>query len=152
MADFNISITVTGSIGGQSFSWSRTATVANIDDAVYGLSQYAASVGDTETTAQSSDGLYSYSGAAVIVQVHTSPGAIANFGVTCTDSGQRARWLAAAFVPVIYYNGAGTGFTGGVNASDSATDTPTIDIVGSHYEGFIGTPSNAALIGLKAIS
>jgi hypothetical protein len=152
MADFTITIAVTGSIGGQSFSWSRTATVENIDDAVHSLAQNAQGFGDTETTAQTADGVYSYSGAAVIAQVHTSPGAIANFGATCTDTGQRGRWLAAAFVPVIHYNGAGTGFTGGVNASNTATDTPTIDIVGAHYDAFIGTPSNATLIGLKAIS
>jgi hypothetical protein len=152
MADFDISITVTGSIGGQSFSWSRTATVANIEAAVYGISATGYLAGNTEGEEQTADGIYSYAGAAVIAVVHTNPATVVNVGATCTDTAQRGRFLAPAFVPMIYYNGAGTGFTGGVNASATSTDTPTIDIAGTTVAQMMGNGPVASLLGLKAIS
>lgn len=152
MADFTITITVTGSIGGQSFSWSRTATVADIDASVYGLSTLNDLLGTPESGLQTTDGIYSYSGAAVICSVHTNPGAVFDVGALCSDGGVRAQFLVPAFVPMIYYNGAGTGFTGGVNASGTATDTPTIDIAGTTIAVMMGNGACSTLIGLKAIS
>jgi hypothetical protein len=152
MADFSISITVTGSMGGQSFSWSRTATVANIDAAVYGLFQTNDLLGTPESSVQQADGIYSYSGAAVMCVVHTNPGAVCNVSCVCTDEGARGAFLVPAFVPMIYYNGAGTGFTGGLNASGSATDTPTLDIAATVVQVMMGNGPVASLIGLKAIS
>jgi len=154
MADLSISITVTGSMGGQSFTWSRTATVGNIDDAVYGLFQTKDFVGSTESGSgsQAADGIYSYSGAAVMCVVHTNPGTVCKISALCSDGTARGSFLVLPFVPMIYYNGAGTGFTGGLNASNTSTDTPTIDITAIQSQVMMGSGSVAALIGLKSIS
>jgi hypothetical protein len=152
MADFDITITVSGSIGGQAFSWSRSTTIEGIEAAVYGLSIINELIGTPEAGLQTTDGIYSYSGAAVICTVHTNPGTVFDVGALCSDGGVRAQFLVPAFVPMIYYNGAGTGFTGGVNASATSTDTPTIDIAGTTVAQMMGNGPVASLLGLKAIS
>jgi len=155
MADMTITIRVTASIGGQAFAWTRTATVANIDAAVYGLNgPSSGSSGVTEALVGSTavDGVYSYSGAAVVCVVHTNPGMVSNIPILDAAGAQRGGFLAVPFVPVIYYNGAGTGFTGGINSSNTATDTPTVDIVAGAAQYFTGSGPTATLIGLKAIS
>ena len=152
MADFDITITVSGSIGGQAFSWSRSTTIEGIEAAVYGVSVLNDLFATPEAGLQTADGIYSYSGAAVICAVHTNPGTVFDIGALCSDGGVRAQFLVPAFVPMIYYNGAGTGFTGGVNASGTATDTPTIDIAGTTIAVMMGNGPSSTLIGLKAIS
>jgi|688.fasta_scaffold162298_4 hypothetical protein len=156
MADFSISITVTGSIGGQSFSWSRTATVANIDAAIYGLNssiQTTSGLGSDSAGGFAVDGHHDYTGVAVACFVHNNPGTILWLNPIDPTGTVYAGVLMPPNLPMIYYGGAGTGFTGSFNASNSATDTPTVDMVGAiNATQFIGSGSITALYGLKAVS
>ena len=156
MADFTITIAVTGSIGGQSFSWSRTATVANIDAAVYGLNssvQTNSGLGSDSAGGFSLDGHHDYTGVAVACFVHNNPGTIIKINPIDTTGTVYASVIMPPNVPMIYYGGAGAGFTGTFNSSNTATDTPTVDMVGMiSAEPLIGSGSIAGLYGLKAVS
>jgi hypothetical protein len=156
MADFTITITVTGSIGGQSFTWSRTATVANIDAAIYGLnssSQTNSGLGSDSAGRFAVDGHHDYTGVAVACFVHNNPGTILTLNPIDPTGTVYASVLMPPNLPMIYYGGAGTGFTGSFNSSNSSTATPTVDMVGAiSIIPFIGSGSIAGLYGLKAVS
>jgi hypothetical protein len=156
MADFDITITVSGSIGGQAFSWSRSATVADIDAAVYGLNASAqtnSGLGSDEAGGFAVDGHHSYNGVAVACFVHNNPGTILTLNPIDPTGTVFASVMMPPNVPMIYYGGAGTGFTGAFNSSNTGTDTPTVDMVGAiSVVPFIGSGSIAGLLGIKAVS
>jgi len=156
MADMTITITVTSSAGGNTINWSRTATVADLLSAVHKVSEGGSVAGLQVTAASESTtsalGYYS-TGLAVLVAVHTS----VNSHGACQmqDSSRNSYYgpVLPAGVPFIAYNNAGAGgFSGGVNYSNTATDTPTVDIDGALFKDYSGACTFTSLGGLKLIS
>lgn len=156
MADFTITIRVSGSVDGQAFAWTRTAIVNDIEEAIYGLNastQANTGLGSDEAGGFPLDGHHSYSGVAVACFVHNNPATIVTLNPIDPTGTVYCSVLMAPGIPMIYYGGAGTGFTGAFNSSNTGTDTPTVDMVGTvSTVPFIGTGTIGGLIGLKPVS
>lgn len=156
MADMTITITVTSSAGGNTINWSRTATITDLLSAVHKVSEGGTATGLQLTAASESttsgNGIYS-TGLAVLVAVHTS---VNSHGACQMQDSSRTNYygpVMPAGVPFIAYNNAGAGgFGGGVNFSNTATDTPTVDIDGAFFKDYSGACTFTSLGGLKLIS
>lgn len=155
MSSINIQVTVTGRIGGKSFSWSRIAVIEGILDV---MEQAAESLNPgsgfstTENNAELMDGWHSFSGLAVGIFVNSGPSTVLRVSPNATGKAAVAPALLPANVPYIVYNGAGTGFDGGAGSSNTAGDIPTDDIESVGLTDFLGRASVGSLVGLKLIS
>lgn len=157
MADLTITITVSASIDGQAFRWSRSATITSLDSAIFGARQTphnsGQAIGGSEagSLASLSDGLYSYTGIAVGCFVHASQNAVIPLTLLDSTGTLITGVMMSANVPFIVYGG--YDFNGAAKSSGTSTDTPTVDVDGVIVSApFIGTGSIRALVGLKAIS
>lgn len=157
MSTMTITITVTGRVGGNNITWSRTATVEGLLGAVHTAGD-AVNTGDVAATLASSEnyptgsGRYS-TGLAVLCAVHTGQTSQAYLEMDDKDENTYMMPVLIEGVPCIMYNGAGAGgFEGGYSASSTATDKPTIDIDTVRLLNLTGHAPYAALAGLKLIS
>lgn len=150
MADMTITITVTGRVGSNTATWSRTATVADLLGAIHRVGESGGNANSAE--ADAGDGIYS-SGAAVTCAVHAGDNALMRATAQDTSRNSIGAALLGKGIPHILYNGAGAGgFNGGGKWSGTNTDTPTDDIASVNLASFIGLAPHAALTGLKLIS
>lgn len=156
MADFTITIRVSGTAGGQSISWARTATITDIDVVVQNghnavqIGEGSGSIVGIESAVPGGVGLTSYTGIAVSAVVSEGQGTltlVTPYDVSLNSNGSA---ICPPGVPFITYQGGD--FNGAMNIGSSATLQPTVDIgsiaVGPSY----GFGSFKALAGLKAVS
>ena len=145
MATMTIRITVQA----KGITWSRTATV-DVDTANYQQGFSAPAAFAIEGTA-SSVGTHSYSGIAVGVVANKAKGSVAQLSL-CSSGAYVAGAYVQPHLPFIFYSGAGGGFTGAINGSATATDTPTVDVQYISPIVVLGTQNIHSLAGLKVIS
>lgn len=152
-----ITISVTGRIGGNNITWSRTATVEGLLGAVHRVGEGSTSE-QSLTCAMASEtpaigtGVYS-TGAAVCCIVHSGQGASAFLDIYDSSKNDYNGPVLPEGLPFITYNGAGAGgFNGGINLSATATDTPTNDIDYILVRSISGQAPWSSLTGLKLIS
>ena len=146
-------MTITIAVSTKGFTWSRTASIADVTAAVTQISEktYGDSfVGGIESTAQG-DGLQSFSAIAVACLVNSGTGSLLK-ALTLSSSAASGGAVIPTGIPFIVYNGAGTGFTGGVTSGASSTITPTSDIESLQVGSLMGSPVSNILLGLKATS
>lgn len=156
MADFTITIRVSGTAGGQSISWSRTATIADIDAVVQNghnaaqSGESGASIVSIESAAASGVGTTSYTGIAVSAVVSEGQGTmtiVIPYDGSLNSNGQA---ICPPGVPFITYQGGD--FNGAMNIGSGATLQPTVDIGSISAGPQYGFGSFKALAGLKAVS
>lgn len=154
MADFNISIRVSGTAGGQAISWTRTATVESIDALVLTgrNAQSTASLPHvlTESVISSGVGAVSYTGVAVCAVVSEGQGNVLAVGTYDSNPAINSRFYAPTGVPILIYQG--FDFNGAMNVGASDTATPTVDVQAIEGVSFYGFTPYKALAGLKAVS
>lgn len=140
-----MTITVTVSCNG--ITWSRSAAVevdtASMHDGNSGLATlFGPDSGGGTTLA-----MHSYSGVGVGVFANKAKGSIANVTLNALiEAG------VPTYLPLIVYSGAGTGFTGAINSSATATAVADQDLTYVTFATLTGTQKSTALVGLKAIS
>ena len=146
------SITIQVTVQSGTFLWTRTAVIEGIE-AVSLLSGNPLNnqMGGSESITTSRIGLYSYGGVAVAVLSNKGRGSVLQV-TDNSDSAVIGGALLPTYLPHIIYGGAGTGFTGAMLASDTATDLPTEDIVGIVAIPYIGASNIQTLYGFKPIS
>lgn len=150
MADMTITITVTGRVGTNTNSWSRTATVTDLLGAIHRNGESSGNIASSE--ADTGDGIYS-TGAAVMCILHTGENAMMSAQSLDGSRNSLSAPLMPTGVPHIVYNGAGAGgFNGGAQWSGTNTDTPTVDVAAVNVSSFLGLAQHATLTGLKLIS
>lgn len=154
MADFNISIRVSGTAGGQAISWTRTGTVADIDVVVQTgrNAQSTASLPHvlTESVISSGVGAVSYTGVAVCAVVSEGQGNILTVGAYDSNHTLNSRFYAPTGIPVLIYQG--FDFNGAMNVGASDSATPTVDVQAIEGTSLYGFTPYKALAGLKAVS
>jgi hypothetical protein len=151
MANMTITITVASNIGGSSFTWKRSAVIPDIQAAVVRNSQVQAS-NTASNEGVTGIGMQSYGGLGAVVAVTRGAGAMTYIGAADGSLSNICGLVFPAGVPCLMYGGAGTGFTGGVNETSTATDTPDEDIEAVSHATIVGNAVVNFLIGLKPIS
>lgn len=157
MADMTITITVTGRVGTNNITWSRTATVESLLGAIHRVgdgstNELALSYPAASETPTTGTGVYS-SGLAVTCIVHNGENGMARVNVFDSSKNDYNGPILPQGIPFIAYNGAGAGgFNGGVNFSATLTDTPTNDIDYLTVRNYSGQAPWSSLTGLKLIS
>jgi hypothetical protein len=147
MADMTITVTVTA----RGVSWSRTTTI-EVDAALYQQGDLTTSrIGGSETIGQGAS-LYSYSGMAVAFLANKAISSLAVLIGTDSSDNAITSPIIPPCVPFIYYGGAGTGFTGAINATATSTDLPTVDLDSVVTSMAMGVSETHSIVGLKAIS
>jgi hypothetical protein len=147
MATMTISITVSWN----GMTWRRTTT-DTVDDAMMQTgTTNAASITLGTEAASSSSGIHSYQGVGIAFFANKGRGSTAKVRLN-SAGGYVAGVLLPTHLPFVVYAGAGTGFSGAVKGSATATDTPTEDITSVTLAAASGTQNTMALIGLKLIS
>jgi hypothetical protein len=151
-----ITITVTGRIGGNNITWSRTASVEGLLGAVHRVGEGVVEQQQIHAMASEASGtgvgLYS-TGAAVCCVVQNGEGTTTSLDIYDTANNSYKGPLLPEGMPFIVYNGAGAGgFNGGINRSATSTDTPTIDIDYILVQSISGHAPWSSLTGLKLIS
>lgn len=144
-------MTITITVNAKGVTWSRTASI-EVDTAQYqqGDAVQAILFG-SEAVRTTGLGMHSYDAIAVLFVANKAKGSI---GIaTIANSGSASiRPLVTTYLPLIVYNGAGTGFTGAFNTSGKGTDTPTGDNIGLAIAVVMGASQTQAIAGLKATS
>jgi hypothetical protein len=146
------SITIQVTVQSGTFLWTRTAVVEGIEAvSLHSGNPLNLQMGGSETLTTGRIGLYSYGGIAVAVLSNKGRGSVLQV-TDNSDSAAIGGALLPTYLPHIIYGGAGTGFTGAMLASDTATDLPTEDIVGIVAIPYIGASNIQTLYGFKPIS
>jgi hypothetical protein len=136
-------MTITITVNAKGVKWSRTATIADIDAT-------ALIVNENVTATASSNSLSSYPSIAVGCVVNNGQGTLAK--VSAVNGTAVLTFVANGALPVIFYNGAGTGYTGGVSSGASNTGSPNTDIESIGIGQYVGTPMCSSLFGYKPTS
>jgi hypothetical protein len=148
MATMTIRVTVQSG----SFIWTRTAAVEGIE----AVSLQTGTVGNADlggsVSAGGKIGLYSYSGIAVAVVVNKAKGSIVKVNAYNVGDALIGSSVIPNYMPFIIYGGAGTGFTGALNSSASATDVPDEDLDYIKVAKYVGASLTDTLYGFKLIS
>jgi hypothetical protein len=156
MADFTITIRVTGTAGGQSVSWSAAATVADIDALILNghnaaqATESGASIITAEGIGASGVGLMSYTGIAVSCVVGEGGSTVTLVTPYDGSLNDNGAFVVPTGIPVITYQG--PDFNGAMNIGSSATATPTVDVQSIAAGPWFGFGSFKALAGVKAVS
>lgn len=151
MADMTFAVTISGNISGKRFGWSKTATVADVDDVMQAFCESGGGEPNFFTSqggSYTSSTMHTYDGMAAVMIVGQNTN-----GLNVVDLNGAA--ILATFYcpdgfPFLAYNGGG--FNGMFNQSNTATDVPDED-----PEGFTVSPAGgrnkfSAIGALKAIS
>jgi hypothetical protein len=146
------SITIQVTVQSGTFLWTRTAVIEGIEAvSLHSGNPLNNQMGGSESITTSRIGLYSYGGVAVAVLSSKGRGSVLQV-TDNSDSAVIGGALLPTYLPHIIYGGAGTGFTGAMLASDTATDLPTEDIVGIVAIPYMGATNIQTLYGFKPIS
>lgn len=155
MATMTITVTVTGRQGGNTITWSRTATVSDITGAVH-----RTTVASNQTELEVAVGSETTKGGA-IYSTGLSTIAVINNGANGIlsvqpqdSSGTTIRCgVLGQGVPFFLYNNSGAGgFSGGFSYDSSNGLTPTSDIDKIAFVQVVGNCPYSLLIGTKLIS
>jgi|JI10StandDraft_1071094.scaffolds.fasta_scaffold545684_2 hypothetical protein len=147
-------MTITIAVSTKGFTWSRTASIADVTAAVTHISEQTSAdavFGGVEAAAVG-DGLHSFNAIAVGCLVNSGSGSILKVLTSVSGGTQTGGVAIPPGIPFIVYNGAGTGFTGGVSTGASNTITPTDDVQRLQFGSIMGSSVAQVLLGLKATS
>ena len=151
MADMTFAVTISGTIAGKRFGWSKTATVEDVDDV---LQAFCESGGGEPNffTAQSgsytSSTMHSYDGMAAVMIVGQNTAGLSLVGLTAATP--LASFYCPSGFPFMAFNGGG--FNGMFNQSSTATDVPDEDPEVYSVAPIGGRNKFSAIGALKAIS
>ena len=151
MADMTFAVTITGTIAGKLFNWTRTATVADVDDM---MTAYCESAGGengfftAKSGGQTSSTMHTYDGMAAVMIVGLNTNGLN--GVSLLGATPTLVFMCSPKFPFIAYNGGG--FNGMFNQSSTATDVPDEDPEGFSVGPTGGRNKYSAIGALKAIS
>ena len=144
-------MTIKVTVNAKGVTWSRTTTI-DVDTAAYQQGDLTTSrIGGSETIGQGAS-IYSYAGIAVAVLANKAAASLATYIATDSSDNAVATVVVPTTLPFLMYGGAGTGFTGAVNATATSTALPTIDLDSIVTSILMGTSETHSIIGLKAIS
>jgi hypothetical protein len=156
MADLSITVAVAANVGGKSFAWTRTGTIADIDSVVtanldgYAVGSGANTLARESTSIGGSDTPITETGAAVAAWVGTArTGAVTVYVI---DPSAAAYFFAhmPMGLPFILYNG--ENWDGSFNDSTTATDTPTYSIASMSITALSGLCKAQGFAARKPIS
>lgn len=151
MADMTFAVTISGNINGKRVSWSRTATLVDVDDAIQAHCESGGGDPDFFTVlngGQVSTSQHSYDGCAAVMVVGQNTGGL-NWLVLQGSSDYAAFGLSTG-IPFIAYNGGG--FNGMFAQGTTATANPSDDVTGYLMSPLGGRNKYSAIGALKAIS
>lgn len=157
MADLSVSVTVQATVGGKSFTWTRTGTIADIEAASVVASDRtggsaAPNVLFTDNTfTKTSDSPHTYTGPAFVAVAGS--GAYGAVSVDVDDPTSAVTSLTSILphgLPLFLYTG--YDFNGAINKDTVATVTPTYDIGNVSVTAISGLNKFQALAGYKPIS
>ena len=154
MADMTITITVTGRVGTNNITWSRTATVEDLQGAIHKVADAPSNFAGSEANASSAskEAIYS-TGMGVVAIVQTGSASLAAIEVKDPSDNAINSAVLSPGIPFIMYNSAGAnGFDGGIKNSATATDTPNVNIEMVTVKALEGVSPWSGLAGLKLVS
>lgn len=147
-------MTINIAVSTKGFSWSRSASIVDLTAAVTHISEQTSSdavFGGVEAAAVG-DGLHSFNAIAVGCVVNSGTGSLMKVLTSLSNATQTGGVVIPSGIPFIVYNGAGTGFTGGVSTSGTNTLTPTDDVQRLQFGSVMGSSLAQVLLGLKTTS
>jgi hypothetical protein len=149
MADMTYTVTIRGTKAGNTFTWSRTGTIADIDHASHHVNGSQATltniIGDPGTGV-----IAQATGIGTGVVISKSTAGINILQLVDNTLAVVAQFALVKDMPFVFH--AGYDFNGAFNASNTATDNPDEDVDSVTLTTTGGTRRFAALFGLKAVS
>lgn len=151
MADMTFAVTISGNISGKRFGWTKTATVADVDDVMQAFCESGGGEPNffsAQSGSQNSSTMHTYDGMAAVMIVGQNAAGLNE--VDLFGAGPLAAFYCPAGFPFLAYNGGG--FNGMFNQSNTATDVPDEDPESYAVSPAGGRNKFSAIGGLKAIS
>lgn len=156
MADLTITLTVRGSVGGQSFAWSRDGVVSDISSASVIAQDKQPANGSAQTMgaesgfAGNNGSPHDYIGIACGIVAGTGNNGAMTYEIADpTNTEVLVQHMPHGFPFIVY---AGYDFNGGLFESASATDVPQDDIAYLSASALVGKAKFHAIIANKAVS
>ena len=151
MADMNIAVSISGTIAGKPFAWSRTSTVQDVNDVMTAHCESAGGENEFFTAqggGRTSSAMHTYVGMSAVMIVGLNANGLN--AVSLIGATPVLVFMCSPKFPFLAYNGGG--FNGMFNQSSTANNVPDKDPEGFSVGPIGGRNKYSAIGALKAIS